>query len=88
MAGMGTESQIERVIAAAGVGKKDFDLFVKGLKDLPGDDMHLMVDATGSMHGAVTFLVPILRAIVIRSGKKLSAVTWFSTQPPSQWCRM
>jgi cell division protein FtsL len=78
LAGMGTETQIEQILKAAGLGKKDFDLFVQGLKDLPGEDVHLMVDATGSMHGAVTFLVPVLRAIVIRSGKMLSAITWFS----------
>jgi hypothetical protein len=30
------------------------------------------------MHGVSTFLVPILRVIVTRSGKELSALTWFS----------
>ncbi len=82
LAGMGTDTQIEIVLESVGLnsgkGRKDFDLFVKGLKDLPGKDMHLVIDATGSMHGAATFLVPMLRVIVIRSGKKLSAVTWFS----------
>ena len=82
LAGMGTDTQIEIVLESVGLnsgqGRKDFDLFVKGLKDLPGKDMHLVIDATGSMHGAATFLVPMLRVIVIRSGKKLTAVTWFS----------
>lgn len=78
LSGMGVESQIDRILEQAGVGKKDFDLFVQGLQDLPGKDLHLMVDATGSMHGAATFLVPILKAIVVRSGKELAAITWFS----------
>lgn len=82
LAGMGTETQIEIVLESVGLssgaGRKDFDLFIKGLKDLPGKDIHLVVDATGSMHGASTFLVPLLRVIVIRSGKQLSALTWFS----------
>lgn len=82
MAGMGTETQIEIVLESVGLnsgaGRKDFDVFIKGLKDLPGENIHLVVDATGSMHGAATFLVPLLRVIVIRSGKQLSAVTWFS----------
>lgn len=82
LAGMGTDTQIEIVLESVGLnsgqGRKDFDLFVKGLKDLPGKDMHLVIDATGSMHGAATFLVPMLRVIVIRSGKRLTAVTWFS----------
>jgi hypothetical protein len=82
LASMTPESQMEQALAAAGLGtgkkRKDFDLFVKGLKDLPGDTLHLMVDATGSMHGAANFLIPVLRIIVIRSGKHLDAVTWFS----------
>ncbi len=82
MAGMGTETQIEVVLESVGLnsgaGRKDFDVFIKGLKDIPGKDIHLVIDATGSMHGAATFLVPLLRVIVIRSGKHLSAVTWFS----------
>ncbi len=82
LAGMGTDTQFEIVLESVGLnsgkGRKDFDLFVKGLKDLPGKDMHLVIDATGSMHGAATFLVPMLRVIVIRSGKRLTAVTWFS----------
>ncbi len=76
--GMATDAQIEQLLKSAGVGKKDFDLFVEGLKAIPGYDIHLIVDATGSMHGAATFLIPVLRAIVVRSGKQLSAVTWFS----------
>lgn len=83
LAGMSTESQMEQALAAAGLesgnkNRKDFDLFVKGLRDLPGNTLHLMVDATGSMHGVTDFLIPILRIIVIRSGKQLEAVTWFS----------
>jgi hypothetical protein len=30
------------------------------------------------MHGLTSFLIPVLRAIVVRSQKKLSAITWFS----------
>ena len=82
MAGMTMESQMEQALAAAGLAsgkdRKDFDVFVKGLRDLPGDTLHLMVDATGSMHGASNFLLPVLRVIVIRSGKRLEAITWFS----------
>jgi len=82
MEGLGLESQMERVLESVGLnsgkGRKDFDLFVKGLKDLPGRDIHLIIDTTGSMHGASTFLVPLLRVIVIRANKELSAVTWFS----------
>lgn len=76
--GMATETQIEQVIKSAGVGKKDFELFIDGLKKIPGKDIHLIVDATGSMHGVATFLVPVLRVMVVKSGKKLSAITWFS----------
>lgn len=82
MVGMSMETQVEVILESVGLnsgkGRHDFDLFVKGIRDLPGKDMHLVVDATGSMHGAATFLVPLLRVIVIRSGKELSAVTWFS----------
>ncbi|MGD8570799.1 MAG: hypothetical protein PVJ39_22125 [Gammaproteobacteria bacterium] len=83
MVNMSVESQMEHTLEAVGLGKnskrrKDFDVFVKGLKDIPGDSLHLMVDATGSMHGATTFLIPVLRVITIRSGKRLDAITWFS----------
>ena len=82
LVGMSPDSQMERALASAGIGngknRKDFELFVKGLRDLPGKDLHLMVDATGSMHGVTTFLIPVLRVIVIRSGKRLNAITWFS----------
>jgi len=82
LAGMSADSQMEQALAAVGLasGKnhKDFDVFIKGLRELPGDSLHLMVDATGSMHGASNFLIPILRVIVIRSGKRLDALTWFS----------
>ena len=84
MAGMSTEAQIERVLETAqlnsGSGRKDFELFIEGLRDIPGEDLHLVVDATGSMHGVSTFLIPILRVIVIRSGKHLDAITWFSNE--------
>jgi len=82
IAGMSTESQMMRALEASnlatGQGRKDFDIFITGLRNLPGDDLHLVVDATGSMHGLSSFLIPILRVIVIRSGKHLDAVTWFS----------
>jgi len=82
LVGLSTDKQMKRALAAAGLAegknRKDFDVFVKGLRDLPGDSLHLLIDATGSMHGVSEFLVPILRIIVIRSGKKLDALTWFS----------
>lgn len=82
MADMNVESQVDRILAAAGLdqgkGRKDFDLFVLGLKNLPGRTLHIVVDASGSMHGVSTFLVPILRVIAIRSGKEVNAVTWFA----------
>ena len=82
LSGLGTEAQIERVLQSVGLdsgrGRKDFEVFIKGLKDLPGEDIHLVIDTTGSMHGAATFLVPLLRVIVIRSEKQLAALTWFS----------
>lgn len=71
-------SEEKMILESAHVGRKDFDLFVNGLKDIPGKDIHLVVDATGSMHGVSGFLIPILRLIVARSGKEVSAVTWFS----------
>ncbi|HHI92553.1 MAG TPA: hypothetical protein ENK04_03415 [Gammaproteobacteria bacterium] len=82
LASLSTEKQMEKALAAAGLAKgknhKDFDVFVKGLRDLPGNSLHLLIDATGSMHGVSDFLIPVLRVIVIRSGKKLDALTWFS----------
>jgi hypothetical protein len=82
MASLSTEAQMNRALAATGLAKgknrKDFDVFVKGLRDLPGHDLHLLIDATGSMHGVSEFLIPVLRIIIIRSGKKLDALTWFS----------
>jgi len=82
MAGMATETQMSRVLSAAqlgqGQGRKDFEIFIKGLKQIPGKDLHLVVDATGSMHGVSSFLIPIIRVIVIRSGKHLDAITWFA----------
>jgi hypothetical protein len=78
----GSEAQLERVLEAVGLntakGRKDFDLFVKGLKDIPGKEIHLVIDATGSMHGVSGFLVPLLRIIVARSQKEVLAITWFA----------
>lgn len=68
----------ESILQSAQVGRKDFDLFIEGLKQLPGKDLHLVIDATGSMHGVSGFLIPILRLIVARSGKNIPALTWFS----------
>ncbi|MDH5300306.1 MAG: hypothetical protein OEW58_02960 [Gammaproteobacteria bacterium] len=73
-----SSSAMDKVIQTSTFGRKDFDLFVEGLKNLPGDDLHLVIDASGSMNGLTSFLVPVLRAIVVRSGKRLSAITWFS----------
>jgi len=82
MNGLGTDAQVEIVLEGAGLdagqGRKDFDLFVEGLRDIPGTTIHMVVDGTGSMHGAATFLIPVLRVIALRSGKDLDAVTWFS----------
>lgn len=72
------EGEVEIILESANIGRKDFDLFVEGLKDIPGKDLHLVVDATGSMHGVSSFLIPILRLIVTRADKQLSAITWFS----------
>lgn len=82
VAGKDVQQKMESVLASAGMatgqGRKDFDMFIKGLQDLPGTDLHLVIDGTGSMHGVTTFLVPILRLITIRSGKHLSAVSWYA----------
>ena len=72
------ESYLEKIIETSTFGRKDFDLFIKGLQEIPGDDIHLVIDASGSMHGLTSFLVPVLRLIVTKSGKRLSAITWFS----------
>lgn len=69
---------VDRIVEHTTFGRRDFDLFVRGIRNLPGNDLHLVVDASGSMHGLTSFLVPVLRAIVIRSGKQLSAITWYS----------
>ena len=73
-----SEGQLETILETANIGRKDFDLFIEGLKEIPGKDIHMIVDATGSMHGVSTFLVPVLRMIVIRADKQLNAITWFS----------
>jgi hypothetical protein len=72
------EEQMDRILKAASLNRKDFELFIKGLESIPGDDVHLIVDATGSMHSVSGFLIPILRLIFARSGKHLDAITWFS----------
>ena len=61
------ETRDQTILDAAGVGRKDFDLFIEGLRNIPGKDLHLVVDATGSMHGVSGFLVPILRLIATRT---------------------
>ncbi len=81
LAGSDSSAQMEKVLTAAGFsgkGRKDFELMVQGLRALPGKDLHLMIDATGSMHGVTSFLIPVLRVIAIRSGKHLSAVSWYA----------
>jgi len=76
------QDQSERILETAGLskgkGKKDFDMFVAGLKNIPGKELHLIVDATGSMHGVTSFLIPVLRVIATRSGKHLSALSWYA----------
>lgn len=71
------DGRLEQILKEISVGRKDFDLFIQGLRDLPGESLHLVVDASGSMHGLSSFLVPILRHMVIRTGKRLDALTWF-----------
>lgn len=66
------------ILKSAGVTHKDFDVFIEGLKNIPGKDLHLIIDATGSMHGVSGFLLPLLRLIVNRADKQVSAITWFS----------
>jgi len=82
LAGKDVKEQMDKVLDSAGLskgkGKRDFDMFIQGLKDLPGNELHLVVDATGSMHGVTTFLVPVLRVIAIRSGKHLSGLSWYA----------
>jgi len=81
LAGADIGEQMEKVLASAGwgegQGRRDFELFIEGLRKMPGRDLHLVIDATGSMHGATTFLIPVLRVIALRSGKHLAAVSWF-----------
>jgi len=82
LSGSDANQQTMRVLASAGLGRgmgrHDFDIFIKGLKALPGTTLHLVVDATGSMHGVTTFLIPVLRVIAYRSGKQISAVSWYA----------
>ncbi len=69
---------VEDVLKNAGIDKGDLDVFIKGLKDLPGDRLHLVLDATGSMNEKKPFLRIILAVIVAKSGKKLTGITWFA----------
>lgn len=78
MSMMAESNPMQRIIESATFGRKDFDVFIKDLKKLPGKDLHLIIDASGSMHGLTSFLIPVLRTIVVRSGKTLSALTWYS----------
>jgi len=82
LVGSTTEAQMEKVLSSAGFGKgqgrKDFEMMIRGLRAMPGKDLHLVIDATGSMHGVTAFLIPVLRVIAIRSGKHLSAITWYA----------
>jgi len=82
LVGSTSEQQMDKVLASAGFGKgqgrKDFEMMIQGLRHLPGKDLHLVIDATGSMHGVTAFLIPVLRVIAIRSGKHLSAITWYA----------
>ena len=75
---MSESNPMQRIIESATFGRKDFDIFIKDLQKLPGKDLHLVIDASGSMHGLTSFLIPVLRTIVVRSGKRLSALTWYS----------
>jgi len=82
LVGSDTKKQMEKVLSSAGLGRgqgrKDFEMMVKGLRNLPGHDLHLVVDGTGSMHGMSMFLIPILRVIAIRSGKHVTAISWYA----------
>lgn len=81
-AGLDGEDRLEEVLQAVGLssgqGRKDFDVFISGLKQIPGREVHLVIDATGSMHGASTFLVPLLRVIMQRTGKQLAGLSWYA----------
>ena len=75
---MAEGNAMDRIVESATFGRKDFDLFIKGLKGIPGKDLHMIIDASGSMHGLASFLIPVLRTIVVRSGKQLTALTWYT----------
>jgi len=75
---MAESNPMDRIVEAATFGKKDFNIFIEGLKNIPGSDLHMVIDASGSMHGLASFLIPVLRTIVVRSGKNLTAITWYS----------
>lgn len=72
------ESYVAQARQSFGLGKRDFDLFIEGLKHLPGKDLHLVVDATGSMHSIKFFLRVLLMAIVAKSGKDITGLTWYA----------
>jgi len=75
---MAESNPMDRIVESATFGKKDFNIFIEGLKNIPGKDLHMIIDASGSMHGLASFLIPVLRTIVVRSGKTLSALTWYT----------
>lgn len=75
---MAESNPMDRIVESATFGKKDFNIFIEGLKNLPGKDLHMIIDASGSMHGLASFLIPVLRTIVVRSGKQLTALTWYT----------
>ena len=75
---MAESNPMDRIVESATFGKKDFNIFIEGLKNIPGKDLHMIIDASGSMHGLASFLIPVLRTIVVRSGKQLTALTWYS----------
>jgi len=75
---MSESNPMDRIVESATFGKKDFNIFVEGLKNIPGKDLHMVIDASGSMHGLASFLIPVLRTIVVRSGKTLTALTWYT----------
>jgi hypothetical protein len=78
MASTSPDREANVILKSAGVTHKDFDVFINGLRNIPGRDLHLVIDATGSMHGVSGFLIPLLRLIVNRADKQVSAITWFS----------
>lgn len=72
------ESYVDQARQSFGLGKHDLDLFIDGLRHLPGKDLHLVVDATGSMHSVKFLLRVLLMAIVTKSGKDITGLTWYA----------